>query len=148
MAVSTAILFSQRPGGQFSRKLLQGPASELPSQAYLPAIHRLPPCLPIEIKLPSLPSLRTLPTPSHPTSDSVVAPSSLLLSRSSREALSNQKQLCQTVNSRLMSNTKRCSVPFILLPRLGPALGPLHPTPAHTPAFWVVAYPRKVIPQN
>ena len=88
------------------------------------------------------------PPHSHPTSDSVVAPSSLLLPSSSREALSNQKQLCQTVNSRLISNTKRCSMPFILLPRLSPALGPLHPTPAHTPAFWIVAYPRKVIPQK
>ena len=91
-------------------------------------------------------SSRTLPTLSHPTSDSVVAPSSFLLSSSSREALPNQKQLRQAVISRLISNTKRCLVAFILLPRLGPALIPLHPTPPNTPAFWVVAYPRKVIP--
>ena len=149
MAVSTAILFSQRTGERFSRKLLREPASELPSQAYLPATHRLPPCLPSSCSSFLLcRSLRTLPTRSHPASDSAVAPSSLLLFSSSREALPNQKQLRQAVNRRLISNTKLCSVPCILLPRLGPALSPLHPTPAHTPAIWVVAYPRKVIPYN
>lgn len=139
--------FQREPEGGFPGSCSRTrPLSSPPKPTCLPSTDFLLVCRSSRSSFLLCRSSRTLPTPSHPTSDSVVAPSSLLLSSSSREALRNQKQLRQAVNSRLISNTKRCSVPFILLPRLGPALSPLHPTPAHTPAFWVVAYPRKVIP--
>lgn len=135
--------FHREPESGFPGRCSRSRPLSSPPQAYL-LTHRLPPCLPIILlKLPSLcRSLRTLPTLPLPHLTPLYLLPLYFSSAQAEKPLPNQKQLRQAVNRRLISNTKLCSVPCILLPRLGPALGPLHPTPAHTPAFWV-AYPRK-----
>ena len=92
-----------------------------------------PTCVPSACFLPTgscLVCRSSLLTPSHPTSASTVAPSSLFLSSSGRETLPNQKQLHQAVNSTLMSNNKALlCAPH---PITCVAVRPLHPTLAHT----------------